>query len=604
MTDDLRRQSVEAALARFASALETPRALSISAEERNVLLAAAERIRAQLLGPSEPVLTLVLAGGTGVGKSTLINALAGQTIAEASEIRPTTRHIQVYHHREDDVGQWTAELATEATFVAHDRPELRQKLIVDAPDLDSFVTKHRATTRALLKRAGLVFYVFSPERYLEERTWSVLREETEFSASAVVLNKVDRLDSPGEVEQISDDLRERFSGLGLSGIRLFRICARAHVPRVDGTLDGPPPLVDDMAALRAYIEHELQASEIAQMIRAQRALAIEHLRGELESVVPAALLERFDEVATIVAQRTDASAGRLAEALRDPLSAVEAEMAPALMLRRHEPFWGPFRAWLAMTDFVTVGITSLVRRYAGQMPADRAGLIERVLAQGSAFAVDDLLKRETYAIQELLYTRGLPIGRWREVTVGTPASSLLARVAAEIEAHFEVSAARLPHWGRQVIQVVSALGSIVVSGMVLIALLIMTRDLFAGRYEGFALFWHGLAMIVLFLLVLQGVVDLALPRGAQWLGTTLGPRTVRKALEQVLTQWMTGYRADLESDLAQLREPIKALETTLASSLGPETAEFPFLAPSGIANTNSRPIRAPFTDASRPRGGN
>lgn len=569
MNDHVRRQQIESALKSFLGALESPRALTLTDDERAQLSVAAERVRAQLLGPSEPVLTVVLAGGTGAGKSTLINALAGKTIAEASEIRPTTRHIQVYHHRDDDVGKWTDELASEATFVAHERPELRQKLIVDAPDLDSFVTRHRTVTRALLKRAGLVFYVFSPERYLEERTWSVLREEREFSASAAVLNKVDRLDSSGEVEQITGDLAARFAAIGLNGVRIFRICARAHVPRADGTLDGPPPLIDDMIALRAYIEHELQASEIAQMLRAQRALAIEHLRAEIDRIVPPDLPAKLAEVEALATRRAETVATRLTEALSDPLAAVEAELAPTLNLKRHEPFWGPFRSWLAVTDFLGVGLTSLVRRYAGQMPADRAGLIERVLAQGSAYSVGDLLKGEAYALQDQLFARGLPVARWRAITAEADGTALLARVAAEVEAHFEVSAARLPSWGRTLIQVVSALGSLMVSGLVLVALLIMARDLFAGRYAGFALFWHGLAMIVLFFVVLQGVVDLALPRGSQWLGISMGPRAIRKGWEQIITTWLAAYRADVEADLTALHEPLVALHGALVPARTP-----------------------------------
>ncbi len=178
-----------------------------------------------MLGPSEPVLTVALAGGTGAGKSTLINALAGHVIAEVSEIRPTTRCLRVYHHREDNLGTLTTELAGEVSFVAHDRPELRLKMLVDSPDLDSFVIRNRATTKALLKRAGLVLYIFSPERYLEERTWTVLRQETVFSACAAVLNKVDRVGSREELEQITEDLRERFAALGLGNIRIFRVCA-------------------------------------------------------------------------------------------------------------------------------------------------------------------------------------------------------------------------------------------------------------------------------------------------------------------------------------------------------------------------------------------
>src|SRR5687768_3541071 len=47
--------------------------------------------QAEALEAVHPYLVIVLMGGTGVGKSTLLNALAGGAIAQASFQRPTTR---------------------------------------------------------------------------------------------------------------------------------------------------------------------------------------------------------------------------------------------------------------------------------------------------------------------------------------------------------------------------------------------------------------------------------------------------------------------------------------------------------------------------------
>ena len=44
-------------------------------------------------------LVVGLVGGTGVGKSTLINALAGDVVSTAGDRRPTTSRIVVYRHR-------------------------------------------------------------------------------------------------------------------------------------------------------------------------------------------------------------------------------------------------------------------------------------------------------------------------------------------------------------------------------------------------------------------------------------------------------------------------------------------------------------------------
>ena len=47
--------------------------------------------QAEALEAEKPLLVIMLMGGTGVGKSSLLNALAGGAIAQASFARPTTR---------------------------------------------------------------------------------------------------------------------------------------------------------------------------------------------------------------------------------------------------------------------------------------------------------------------------------------------------------------------------------------------------------------------------------------------------------------------------------------------------------------------------------
>jgi energy-coupling factor transporter ATP-binding protein EcfA2 len=551
MNRELARQEIAAALERLLARLKAPRALMLRAEDRLAVEQAVDRARAQLLGGPEPVLTVALAGGTGTGKSTLINALAGSAIAETSPKRPTTTTIRIYHHQEVASGGLPVELAAEAVFVAHDRPELRSKVIVDTPDLDSYATEHRATTRALLKAAGLVLYVFSPQNYRDERTWSVLHAEKRFSACAAVLNKAD-LVTPEELVLITEDLRRSFARVGLPEIRIFRAVATAHMPAEN---TAPPRRVignDDMAALRAYLERELDTSEVTQMLRRQRGRVLAHMRAEVDRVAPQAILGRLDEVAAALLDRIEAAAARLHEALADRLALVQAELLPLATLRQHQRFWGPLRTWLAVTDFFRFGLAGLVYRLADRGPRLEAGLVEPLLVRGPSTAVDDLLRAEAQGLQNLLYARQLPVERWRMVTVQAGGARLMADVAAGLEARFEAAAAASTHRRSAIVWLASAFGSLVPAAFVGIGLYTMGRDLLAGNYIGLPLLGHLIAMLILAFVALQGFVGAFLPSGRRWLGPEVGQQVIRQVLTQTMGGWISAYRADLEVRLGRI----------------------------------------------------
>ncbi|GMA36778.1 hypothetical protein GCM10025876_29820 [Demequina litorisediminis] len=83
---------------------------------------------------------VVVAGSTGAGKSTVVNALLGEPLTPAGVLRPTTRVPHVFHHPLDaDV---LTSVADGSEVIATDAVP-RGLAIVDSPDLDSVRGENR-----------------------------------------------------------------------------------------------------------------------------------------------------------------------------------------------------------------------------------------------------------------------------------------------------------------------------------------------------------------------------------------------------------------------------------------------------------------------------
>lgn len=187
--------------------------------------------QAGALDVDRPLLVIMLMGGTGVGKSTLLNALAGGPIASASFARPTTRDPVVYYHESIKPERLDRALQ-ECRLAPHNRPALEQKILVDTPDLDSNDLANRDKLLRLLPIADIVLYVGSQEKYHDKLGWDLFRQQRQRRAFAFVLNKWDRCMATSAVGVRPDeDLLRDLESEGFRGPLLFRTCAQAWVDR-------------------------------------------------------------------------------------------------------------------------------------------------------------------------------------------------------------------------------------------------------------------------------------------------------------------------------------------------------------------------------------
>ena len=122
-------------------------------------------------------LVVVIMGSTGVGKSSLFNAIAGAPLSESGLIRPTTRHPVALVHPDDAPSGGEGPLAGFARHEIDIKPDPGVPpgvMVVDAPDFDSVERANRELAVELLELADLVVFVTTVTRYADQVPWDIL----------------------------------------------------------------------------------------------------------------------------------------------------------------------------------------------------------------------------------------------------------------------------------------------------------------------------------------------------------------------------------------------------------------------------------------------
>ncbi|MCA9083719.1 MAG: GTPase domain-containing protein [Planctomycetaceae bacterium] len=116
----------------------------------------------------ETPLVVATFGGTGTGKSTLVNALVGSEVSTAGRQRPTTTRPVLLIHPEVDADSLGLDLS-EFQVRQVDAPVLRDIVLIDCPDPDTSETalagSNLAILRSIVPHCDVLIYTSTQQKY-------------------------------------------------------------------------------------------------------------------------------------------------------------------------------------------------------------------------------------------------------------------------------------------------------------------------------------------------------------------------------------------------------------------------------------------------------
>ena len=204
-----------------------------------------------------PYLSILFVGGTQVGKSSLLNAMAGQKVSETGQGAATTQNAIFY--TPDDI--YESDLPFQPARdrrVPHRATKLAAKVVIDAPDCDSFMLENRARSLELLTQADVVMVVTSWEKYNQLTLHELLKPEIRGRSAAAfvfVMNKMEELAEDEQVE-VLEDFRGVLRRLGIEEPTIFPVSALAAFRARTG--EGPTDAWSEkLVALERFLDERL-----------------------------------------------------------------------------------------------------------------------------------------------------------------------------------------------------------------------------------------------------------------------------------------------------------------------------------------------------------
>ncbi len=399
-------------------------------------------------GESDGFYLVGLIGGKEVGKSALVNAIAGTEITASSSHGRGTDTAIAYVHRDAAEGLGALlerEVPGHYRLKTHDVADLRRQVLLDLPDIDSHYREHLEVTRTLLRHMLYPVWVSSVEKYADRQAQQMLTRVAAGNTPTnflFVLNKADQVRASGADGDSSalEELRGDYAG------RIARALELREPPRVfvvsatNGSrfelqglrrVLGRHRAAQDVAASKALAEQTQDRSLVRWLQRqdlGRRAEAMARLQQEVEETLAA-------RVGPMLLER---AVPRLAE---DP--ATQLAIADEVLGER-VAHWPMVNLVHALLSPVFLLIRSATSRHAGP-PRSADALVDASLRESgeplagavqSSFAQ---LRRSHPQLGKLYEHRKL----WEQLPSEMAASELSSRLAEALRRQREVARDRL-----------------------------------------------------------------------------------------------------------------------------------------------------------------
>jgi energy-coupling factor transporter ATP-binding protein EcfA2 len=518
--------------------------------------------RAERLDTSDdPLLVILLCGATAVGKSSLINAIAGAEIS-APGLGAMTSAAVVYLHEDADgarlfeYSRLLGELgcdSTSSSVVRHRQRTLRQKVLVDTPDIDSALRNHARLTGEIVHCADIVLFVTSPEKYKVGQSLSWIGQQREQRALAFVINKWDR-ESLGPQRAARDCIERDFRGVldevGFQEPVLFRVSSlTAEETGSAGDIE------NEIVELRDWLDRGLNRSAALDIQNRRRRAAWGRVGAAVAAARPASLSHHDFPVSA--AEQFEAWWMRVT-----PAAQTETEMVPFHTLagdaRPATP--GLYGSWTRLRR--RVGSFPLSIRGLVGSPGATVALLGRMVGQadstvppksGFGAAAAASLEEVASQLEKQSLAHRFPCGPLGSVWLEQ--ARALGRQLTKLPLEVEQQVANV-HRGRSLRRTLGAAvlygTDLAMTAVLLVGLWRLTDGFVIGHYATSGLIGNAIALLIAFAVVGDLAAGLFFPRLQD---------AARRALSQVSADLL---RQEAVHAQAVLAEHIRAAEDLAA----------------------------------------